>query len=128
MYKILLIDSTSRGIVVEKQPFIDVIKEDPVEQATNLVTMLERGLPYNVVEEFCKMTGADLDKIIEIGLPRIQGPGGYTHSKLTEQQARHVWKMKGKARANELADQYGVHSCTIKNIWNGKTWRHIHES
>jgi len=125
MYKILLIESTSHGLMVEKQSYPEVIKADPVEQAKNVVTMLERGLPYSVVEEFCKMTGADMDKIIEIGLPRTQGPGGYTHSKLTIEQARHVLRMKGKARATELAEQYKVNPSTIKNIWNRKTWKHL---
>lgn len=48
------------------------------------------------------------------------------HAKLTEDQARHIWSLKGRAAAGDLADEYGVRNGAIEAIWAGRSWKHLH--
>jgi len=40
---------------------------DPVQQALNIITMMSRGVSTKVVVELCKMLGADINRVVEIG-------------------------------------------------------------
>jgi hypothetical protein len=53
--------------------------------------------------------------------------GDRGRAKLTEEQAREVLRLKGKANAGDLADKYGVGNGAIQAIWRGDAWMHIQE-
>lgn len=48
-------------------------------------------------------------------------------SKLTEDQAREIYALKGTASQREIAQRYGVNRTQVSLIHNHKTWKHIHE-
>lgn len=57
-----------------------------------------------------------------------QARGENTRSaKLTEAQAREILSLKGKERAYNLAQKYGVKPTAINAIWSARLWKHIHE-
>lgn len=49
-------------------------------------------------------------------------------ARLTEQQAREIYRMKGKARNRDLATRFRVSRATISNIWHKRTWKRIHDA
>jgi hypothetical protein len=50
---------------------------------------------------------------------------GHPLSKLTEEQARWIFRQKGKTTSRRLAEQFGVVAATVKKIWSKKNWRHL---
>lgn len=54
-------------------------------------------------------------------------PRGERHFRaaLNEQQVQEIYAAKGQKTQMALAKQYGVAQCTIKNILNHRTWKHV---
>lgn len=46
-------------------------------------------------------------------------------AKLSDDDVRHIRRMKGSVYQRVLADQYGVEQSVISGIWSGKTWRNV---
>ena len=60
----------------------------------------------------------------ETGLMPCSRGRNNVNNKLTEEDVRQIKDMKGKANwtRKEIADFYGVHTTTIRDIWSGKAW------
>ena len=55
-------------------------------------------------------------------------PGAqHAMAKLTEVAVREIRAQQGKNSTQALAQQYGVSPKTIRDIWQGKSWRHLRE-
>jgi uncharacterized protein YjcR len=49
-------------------------------------------------------------------------------ARLTEQEVREIWGLRGKMIQREIAKKYGVCPDHIKNIYSGKRWPHLKPS
>jgi hypothetical protein len=58
------------------------------------------------------------------GLLLVRGKSS-PRAKLKEGEVREIHQLKGKARAREVAEMFGVSTRTVYFIWSGKTWRHV---
>lgn len=48
-----------------------------------------------------------------------------SQSKLTEAKVREIWLLRDLYTQEEIGQMFGVHRCTINNIFLGKTWMHV---
>jgi len=46
--------------------------------------------------------------------------------KLNIEQAKRIYEQKNKKTTKELADEYGVAPQTIRDIFNKRSWKHMH--
>lgn len=47
-------------------------------------------------------------------------------SRLTEEQARWILAQRGKMSAVRIGMMYGIAAETIRRLWRGETWLHLH--
>jgi hypothetical protein len=50
---------------------------------------------------------------------------GEIRAKLTEDQVRQIWQMKGSETITKLGEMFGVSFSTISSIYCGRVWRHV---
>lgn len=57
-------------------------------------------------------------------IKKHKGVDGYLPSNrvFTDEQAREVYRLKGKVSANEVAKRFGVCRPTITDVWSARTY------
>lgn len=54
----------------------------------------------------------------------VRGERHYS-ARLTAEQALHIKRNPTGKTCRQLAELYGVHVSTVKNIWSGRNWSHV---
>jgi hypothetical protein len=76
--------------------------------------------------------GAHIDNMADATAKGRMGPGeravrgsAHYHAKLTEEQVREIWALKGRETSVAVAPRYGVGHRIIRGIWLRQSWRHV---
>lgn len=110
----------------------DIILDQNFErQAMLVIGFLCRSVPDHVVTEFCRLTGADYEKIMELGFMSNadQPRGGWKRGKLTADQVRSIRSRheSGECTQAELAREFEISSAAISQIVRRKQYKWVED-
>jgi len=66
--------------------------------------------------------GTPLDNMVDRERKGRTWSGEVCDRKLTAEEAREIYALKGKERRKDIADSYGVSISNVKKIWSGQNW------
>ena len=56
---------------------------------------------------------------------RFKKGSEHQNAKLDEEKVKFIRENKGKIKAIDLSEMFGVHYSRIVNVWNYKEWKHV---
>jgi len=127
----IYVHSDSRIIVKYVSDIGSIEDADTDQQALNLITFMERGLPNRVVLRVCELLEANPNRIIKVGeqhkdyKPAGSNRSANERSKLSKENVIAIKRLRNQISIKATAEAFGVSRKSIEDIWAGRTWTSI---